>query len=77
MNSTIQPSATADLEADQGRFRYTFLPRARSPARKKGEFPKRLRLSPQKVAWLESEVAVWVRDRAEERAPVIDPDDEG
>lgn len=34
---------------------------------RQGSFPKQLRLSTNKVAWLESEVAAWVATRAEAR----------
>jgi prophage regulatory protein len=43
---------------------------------KKGRFPKRLRLSPQKIAYLETEIVDWLKARAEERSSGIDPDDE-
>ena len=33
-----------------------------------GKFPKRIYLSPQKVAWFEDEIFAWLADRAAERA---------
>lgn len=33
-----------------------------------GKFPRRLYLSPQKIAWFEDEVLAWLHDRAEERS---------
>lgn len=35
---------------------------------KRGEFPAPLRLSPNKLGWLESEVNAWIRQLAESRA---------
>lgn len=35
---------------------------------KRGEFPQQLRLCANKVAWLQSEVAGWIAERAEARA---------
>ena len=32
-----------------------------------GQFPKRRQISPNAVAWLESEVQEWLRDRAENK----------
>ena len=34
---------------------------------KEGRFPKRIRLSPYKVAWIESEILDWLNAKAEER----------
>jgi prophage regulatory protein len=37
------------------------------------QFPRRVRLSAQKIAWIESEVISWLQDRASERATRIYP----
>ncbi len=34
-----------------------------------GQFPKRVRLSPNKVAWLEDEIFAWLKERADARYP--------
>ena len=34
---------------------------------KAGGFPKRVRLSPSRVGWLESEIQEWIRERTEAR----------
>jgi len=34
---------------------------------KRGEFPRQLRLGPNRVAWLKSEVLAWIEDRAAAR----------
>ena len=35
-----------------------------------GQFPKRIKVGPRAVAWLESEVQAWIRARAEDRGRV-------
>jgi prophage regulatory protein len=42
----------------------------------KGEFPQRIRLSRQKIAWLEDEVLAWVAARIAERASRPECEDE-
>jgi prophage regulatory protein len=41
-----------------------------------GKFPKRIRLSPQKIAWFEDEILTWVSERDAERHTPSDDDDE-
>jgi prophage regulatory protein len=41
-----------------------------------GKFPKRIRLSPQKIAWFEDEISAWVCERDAERNTPDDDDDE-
>jgi prophage regulatory protein len=41
-----------------------------------GKFPKRLRLSPQKIAWFENEILAWVAERDAERNAPGDDNDE-
>ena len=38
-----------------------------------GEFPRRIRLGPNAVAWLEDEIEAWIDARAEERGPLPEP----
>lgn len=39
---------------------------------REGWFPRRVRLGPNSVAWLESEVLQWLRDRADARTAAAD-----
>lgn len=39
----------------------------------RGDFPRRLRLGPNSVAWVESEVDEWIDRRARERGPLPEP----
>jgi prophage regulatory protein len=41
-----------------------------------GKFPKRIRLSPQKIAWFEDEILTWVSERDAERHTPSDDDDD-
>jgi prophage regulatory protein len=38
---------------------------------KTGDFPRRVRVGPGRVAWLESEVVDWIAARAAEREPAL------
>jgi len=35
---------------------------------KSGKFPRRVKLGPRSVGWLEDEIDAWIADRADERA---------
>ena len=35
---------------------------------KQGRFPRRLRIGPNRVGWLESEIEDWIRSRLDDRA---------
>lgn len=39
----------------------------------KGEFPRRLRLAQNSVAWIESEIDEWIDLRAQDRGPLPEP----
>jgi prophage regulatory protein len=43
---------------------------------KAGAFPRRVRLSPQKIVWYEDEILAWLDERDAERRSRTYPDDE-